>query len=68
MAKQLTNLSSDGMVFGQSVSDKIGFYGLTTAIAQQTLSAGVATSSATTITSLNQVISALGALGLVRAT
>ena len=68
MPKQLTNLSSDGLVIGQTVSDKIGFYGLSTAIAQQTISAGVATSSATTITSLNQVISALGAVGLIRAT
>lgn len=68
MPKQLTNLSSDGLIIGQTVSDKIGFYGLSTAIVQPTLSAGVATSSATTITSLNQVISTLGSLGLVRAT
>lgn len=68
MPKQITNLASDGTVLGQSVSDKIGFYGLTTAIVQQTISSGVPTNSATTITSLQSVISALGNLGLIRAT
>lgn len=67
MAKYLTNLGSDGTVIGQTVSEKIGFYGATPT-AQITVSSGVATSSATTITSLLALISALGSVGIIKAT
>jgi hypothetical protein len=42
MAKNLTNLPSEGTVFGQSATDKIGFYGLATPIVQPALSAAAA--------------------------
>lgn len=32
--KYLTNLPSDGTAMGQTVSDKIGFYGVTTGVVQ----------------------------------
>lgn len=67
MAINLSNNASDGTVLGNSATDKIGFYGAT-AIVRATVSSGVATSSATTITSLQAVISALGNLGLITAT
>lgn len=35
-ANQLSNKSPDGTLLGQSASDKIGFYGLATAIVQPT--------------------------------
>lgn len=67
MAINLSNNASDGTVLGNNVTDKIGFYGAT-AIVRATVSSGVATNSATTITSLQAVISALGNLGLITAT
>ena len=33
-AKQLSDGNSQGTIFGQSVTDKIGFYGVTTAVAK----------------------------------
>ncbi len=65
MAKQLTNLGSDGTVFGQNATDKIGFFGAT-AVVKANVSAS-ASSSATTITQLNLLISALGTYGLITA-
>lgn len=41
-AQQLTDLPSEGTVFGQSATDKIGFYGLATPIVQPALSAAPA--------------------------
>ena len=64
-AKFVTNVASDGSVFGFSVSDKIGFFGKTP-IVQPAVSAS-ASSSATTITQLNLLITALGNLGLIAA-
>jgi hypothetical protein len=37
--KQLSDGNSQGTVFGQSATDKIGFYGLTTPIAKAALAA-----------------------------
>ena len=65
MAKQITNLSSDGMVFGQTVSDKIGFFGATAVVKYATtLSAGQMSSSAATITTVQAIITALAAYGM----
>lgn len=38
-ARQLSNGAGDGHVFGQSASDKIGFYGLATPIVQPSVTA-----------------------------
>lgn len=38
-AQQLTDAPTEGTVFGQSATDKIGFYGLATPIVQPALSA-----------------------------
>lgn len=63
MAKQLTNLGSDGTTFGQNATDKISFFGKSATV-QVNVSAN-ATSSATAITQLNLLISALGGYGLI---
>lgn len=42
MPKSVGNVASDGYIFGTTVSDKIGFYGLTTAIVQRSSSAQAA--------------------------
>ena len=68
MPKVLTNLASDGTQIGQTVSDKLGFFGVTPVV-RPSVSAS-ASSSATTITQLNLLISALGhsgGLGLITA-
>ena len=41
-AKQLTNAASEGLVIGQSATDLIGFYGLSTPVVQPALSATAA--------------------------
>lgn len=41
-AKQLTNAATEGLVIGQSSTDKLGFYGLATPIVQPALSAAAA--------------------------
>lgn len=56
--KYLTNLPSDGTVLGQTVSDKIGFYGLTTAIVQPSASAQAAVTA--TVTTTTPTITAFG--------
>lgn len=50
-AKQITNGSTDGMVFGQSSTDLIGFYGLATPVAQPALSATAAVATTAVISS-----------------
>lgn len=67
MPLNLSNNASDGTVMGQSATDKIGFYG-SSAVTRQTVSSGVATNSATTISQLNTLISALGTVGIITAT
>ena len=65
--KQASDGGPDGLRIGQSVTDKIGFYGLTTPIAQPTV-ATIITTGATetaTITLLRSIRLALINLGLV---
>ncbi len=59
--------NDDGVNFGRSSTDKIGFYGLTTPIVQPAMTA-VATATATTTLNelkINRLITALRNLGLV---
>ncbi len=65
--KQLSDGGPDGSLFGQSATDKIGFYGLTTPIVRPTLTA-VTTSAATTTlneTRITRIQTVLANLGLV---
>ncbi len=62
-AKYIANVASDGSIYGFTATDKIGFFGVTP-IVRPSVSAS-ATSSATTITQLNLLITALGNLGLI---
>lgn len=64
-AKFIANVASDGSIYGFNATDKIGFFGVTP-IVRPAVSAN-ATNSATTITQLNLVITALGNLGLFTA-
>lgn len=66
MAHQLTNNPSDGTMVGQSVSDKVGFWGVSPVI-QSAISAGQMSSSAATITTVQALISILGVYGIVKA-
>jgi hypothetical protein len=66
MAHQLSNAPSDGTIYGQTVSDKIGFWG-TTAVVRPSVSAS-ATNSAGSIVAILAVISALGTMGLLTLT
>lgn len=45
-ARQLSNGDSEGQVLGQSSSDKLGFYGLSTAIVRPSVSAYTTTTAA----------------------
>lgn len=62
--RDLTDLNTDGTRFGQSSTDKIGFYGLAVPIARPATVAD-ATDAATAITIVNTVIDRLQALGLI---
>jgi hypothetical protein len=62
-AKFIANVASDGSIYGFNATDKIGFFGVTP-IVRPSVSAS-ASSSATTITQLNLLITALGNLGLI---
>ncbi len=62
--QQLSDGGPDGALFGQSSTDKIGFYGLATPIARPATVAD-ATDATTAITSINTVIDRLQALGLI---
>ncbi len=65
---QLTKLSPDGTLFGQSTTDKIGFYGLETPIVKPTVTF-VGTSGGTVAASVSLDLSvlrtALSNLGLI---
>jgi hypothetical protein len=68
--RYLGDNSPDGTVFGTGTSELIGFYGLTTPIAQPVVTA-VTTATATTAlneTRLNRLEAALVALNLIRTT
>ncbi len=79
---QQLSAGGDGCVMGLSATDKIGFYGLATPIVQPATIAAVGTTAVTTtapfgfgtstqatavLTSLNSVVAALIALGLIAA-
>lgn len=57
--RQLSDGNSQGTILGQSATDKIGFYGLTTGVAKTTLAASSAISTA---------VSSTGAFGFGDAT
>ena len=65
--EHLTKLNDDGTLFGQSATDKIGFYGLATAIVRPAITA-VATATATTTLNelkIDRLYTALRNLGIV---
>lgn len=65
--KQLSDGGSEGTLLGQSSTDKIGFFGLTTPIARPTITA-VGTATATTTlneTRISRLYAALENLGLI---
>ena len=57
--RQLSDGNSQGTVFGQSATDKIGFYGLATPVAKTTLAAS---------SSISTAVSSTGAFGFGDAT
>ena len=61
--KQLSDYNTSGTCLGQSATDTIGFYGLGTPIAQQTLTAN-GTDAATTQALANDLKAKLKALNL----
>ena len=65
--EHLTKLNDDGTLFGQSASDKIGFYGLTTPIVQPTMTDVTTATATTTLNELkiDRVITVLRNLGLM---
>jgi hypothetical protein len=65
MIRQLTNGTDDGTLFGQSTSDKIGFYGLTTPIVQPTITLGAGTTTTLLAADVAAIKAALVALNLV---
>ena len=65
--KQLSDGGPDGTLLGQSSTDKVGFFGLTTPIARPTIT-WVTTATATTAlneTKINRLYAALEDLGLI---
>lgn len=68
--KQLSDGGPDGVRFGQSSTDKIGFYGLTTPIAKQTCTLSAALTAGTTTpaniaAAVDELHAALAALGII---
>ena len=61
-ARQLSDGNDEGTVLGQSATDKVGFFGVTTVVQPATIAD--ATDATTAITKVNAVIAALEALGL----
>lgn len=70
MPKYLTNNPTEGTVLGQSTGDKLGFYGLTTAIVQPTSADQSAITAGATTTACNTLVielrRSLVALGLIK--
>ena len=65
--QQLHNGSPDGALLGQATTDLVGFYGLTTPIAQPTITL-IGTTTATTAlneTAISRIHAALVALNIV---
>lgn len=63
--RQLSNGGPDGTLLGQSTSDKIGFYGLTTPIVQPTITLGAGTTTTLLAADVAAIKAALVALNLV---
>lgn len=65
--KQLSDGGPDGTLLGQSTTDKIGFYGLTTPIVQPSITAVTTTTATTALneTKINRLYAALRALNLI---
>jgi hypothetical protein len=63
----VTNHNPDGSLIGQSATDKIGFYGLTTPIVQPTITAVATVTATTTINEarIARIETALVNLGLI---
>lgn len=56
MAKNLTNLPSDGTVFGQTTADKIAFYGKAPVVQPSSANQAAITAGSTTTVANNAVI------------
>lgn len=65
--KQLSDGNPTGTNLGQSTTDKIGFYGLTTPIVQPSITAVGTTTATTTLneTKIDRLYTALRSLGLI---
>ena len=65
--KQLSDGGPDGALFGQSATDKIGFYGLTTPIVRPSVATAITTGATetATISLVRSIRLALVNLGLV---
>lgn len=68
--KELSDGSPDGTRLGQSATDKIGFYGLTTPIVRPSVTWPNTGTATTTLNELkaNRLMAALVALGLIATT
>jgi len=62
---KLSALSINGTVFGNSVTDKIGFYGLTTPIIKVTVTLGAGTTTTLLKADVLAIHTALANLGLI---
>jgi len=65
--KQLSDGGPDGVLLGQSSTDLVGFYGLTTPIVQPAITAVGTTTATTTLneTKIDRLYAALLSLGLI---
>jgi hypothetical protein len=68
--KQLSDGGTSGVLMGQSSTDKVGFYGLTTPIAKQTCTLSAALTAGTTTpaniaAAVDELHAALAALGII---
>ncbi|MBC8550247.1 MAG: hypothetical protein H8D23_11440 [Candidatus Brocadiales bacterium] len=61
----LTKANDDGTNFGQSASDKIGFYGLTTPIVKATITLGAGTTTTLLKADVLAIATALHNLGIL---
>ena len=67
--RQLSDARTDGQLVGQSTTDKLGFYGVTTVVQPSSTTQAAVTTGATTtatINLVNELRSALVSLGLIK--
>lgn len=67
--KQVSDARTDGLEIGQSATDKIGFYGVTTVVQPSSTTQAAVTTGATTTqvgALANELRSALVSLGLIK--